>query len=553
MSAHLSVGDIEELFNRARSELFIGPLNISVKIEGATLTTRFKGRRAEISVPPRLIGDPEGGAILLWYFRHNLAHVHYCPYNFRTVLTLSRAAVEEVGDWRLAYNAVALFSDLQVDLLYLPLRYRQIPLHLQDEFQQKPKGISALRYATCLHVYKDALKRHRVHRDVLRYGSILSEIILSYRPWTTKVKTIAAILKRLRDLVSLKQEERLMGGMPLSEDLESDVLGEARRAIASTSSGSEAREFYYNVLRERLDAGKMIEELKETLKKGLGKEEGKAEGYVPGKAGEGEEPELPSALSRPLKRVREPEEAIWRSLWYRALAERVLIEYGEGSPRGTWAIYAYTDLWSIDDEAEELDLEASMEEGPIIPEVTTLKSIYIPSPSGEVVASAKSPTTLIILDSSKSMLPNMDEASIAAYVAYVSARRMGGKVAVINFSTRYVAVDWEQPEVRKELAMALRLGELTILPLAAIRRLLGELEPGERATVIIVTDCGWQNIREALGFLEKISSMGHNIVVLHIEGGKYPKSVDMVRKNRYLTLYRVKYPAELKHLVLKNI
>ena len=535
----LGRNDVISLFDKARAEMFVGPLKINVKIKGSKSSMFFRKNAVEITVPPRLLGDPEGGPILLWYFRHNLAHMHYCPYNLRTVLTLARVAQEEVGDWRLSYTSVALFSDLQIDMVYLPLRYRQLPLHLLDEFYSKPKGVDSLRYTTYLHIYKN-LKKHRVPKDVFHYGAILGEVILSYRPWTTKVKTVAMILKRLDELVDIKDKERGLGSsIPLSEDLENNLLGEARRVMSSIRNSVEAKEFYYNVIRDRLDVEVIKRELREALKGGLGEREEREgkEGYIPRGEGVGEEPELPSTLSRPLSKIKNLEEAIWRSLWYRALAEKAIIEYGEGVKRGTWSIYAYADLWTVEDDVEELDLEASMEEGPIIPEVNTLRPIYVPSPSGEVIIQAKAPAVLVVLDSSKSMLSNMDEAAVAAYIAYLSARRMGGKVAVINFSTRYVAISWESPGIQKELVLALRHGELTILPLTAIKRILKRLEIGEVATLIIVTDCGWQNLREALGFLEKVSSMGHRVIVFHLEGGKYPRSVEAVVKSKYLTLY----------------
>jgi len=297
-----------------------------------------------------------------------------------------------------------------------------------------------------------------------------------------------------------------------------------------------------------------VEELKEELKKAIrgarrGREE-KVEAPTPGRGREGEEPELPSTLSKPLTKLGDLEEAIWRALWYRARAEEFIIRYGGRRRRGTWAIYAYPDLWMVEDDIEDLDVESSLEEGPLIPEETTLKPINLPSPSGEVIVQERAPTVLVVLDTSKSMLRAVEDAAIAAFTAYLSAKRAGGRTAVINFSTKYLAVGWGEPDIRKELALAFAQGELTILPLGGIKRLISELEPGEEVMIIIVTDCGWQNLREALGFLEDLASRGHRVVVLHIEGWKYPKSVEAVARSRRLTLYRVKEPSMLKYLTL---
>ncbi|RLF06954.1 MAG: hypothetical protein DRK00_00130 [Thermoprotei archaeon] len=549
-----SFNEIIELFNRARAEMFLPPLDVRVEAWEGQVEVSVKGRVARIRVPRRLLGDPEGGPILLWYFRHHLAHMHYCPYNLRTVQTLARAAYEEVRSWSHAHNAVRLFSDLQVDLLYLPLRYKRPPLHLSDEFYSKPKGLEAVRYAACWHVYGDMLRKHKLDRDTSFYGSLLAEVILSSRPWVVKVKAIATVLKRLQDLGRMGELRKRAGSdVPLSEDLEIDFLGEARRAMRGIRSVEEAKEMFEHWLRGRVDVEGLKEELKKAIKGARREREEKVEAPTPGCGEGGEEPELPSSLSKPLRKLGDPEEAIWRALWYRARAEEFMIKYGGRRRRGTWAIYAYPDLWMVEDDIEDLDVESSLEEGPLIPEETTLKPVNLPSPSGEVIVQERAPTVLVVLDTSKSMLKAVEDAAIAAFTAYLSAKHAGGRTAVINFSTKYLAVGWDEPDIRKELAMAFAQGELTILPLGGIKRLISELEPGEEAMIIIVTDCGWQNLREALKFLEDLASRGHRVVVLHIEGWRYPKSVEAVASSRGVTLYRVKEPSMLKYLTLAEV
>lgn len=525
-------------------EIVEGPFQFEVK-EGKVLAR----------VPARLLRDPEGGPLILWYFRHNLAHIHYCPYNLKTVQTLARAAYEEARSWTHAHNAVRLFADLQVDLFYLPLKYRRAPLHVSDEFASKPKGLEAVRYAAYKHVYGDLLQDHRLDRDTMFYGSLLAEVVLSPRPWVSKVKVIASILKRLQFLERLRRLRSSAGeGVPLSEDLERDFLAEARRAMGGLSK-EEARELYKHWIRERVDVKGLERELRETLK-GIGKgreglEELQQQG--PAQRGEGEEPELPTAMAKPVSKLEGVDELLWKSLWYRAKAEDLIIAYASGSRRrGTWSIYAYSDLWTVEDDLEELDLEATFEEGPFVPEETTLRDITTPAPSGEVLIQERAPNVLVVLDTSRSMQSVIDEAAVAAFAAYLSAKKAGGRASVVNFSTRYVAVGWNEPDLKKELVLAMSQGELTILPLPAIKRLLNELEPGERATVVIVTDCGWQNLKEAVPFLENLASRGHRVAVLHVEGWKYPKSVEAVSRARGLTLYKVRDPSLLKHLALRE-
>ena len=553
----LGVDEVLELFERARSEMYVAPSLVEVRVAGDRPSVLVREGAFRVTVPGRLLEDPEGGPLLLWYFRHDLAHLHYCPYNLRTVQTLARAAYEETRSWIYSHNAVRLFADLQVDLFYLPLKFRQPPLHLVDEFSRRPRGVEALRYSAYKHVYKDLLPSHRINRDVRFYGSLVAEITLSPRSWVTKVRAIAAILKRLRDIERIKGLPTSAGeGVPLSEDLERDFLAEARRVMGGLGK-EEARELYRHWIRGRVDTKRIEEELKKVVEgvksrppRGAGRGVEEVEVSRAPERGSGEEPELPSSLSKPLSKAGDLDSLVWRALWYRARAEEFLISYGGRRRGGTWAIYAYTDTWSVEDDIEDLDLEASLEEGPLIPEETTLRDVNLPSPSGEVLVQERAPSVLVVLDTSRSMQGAIDEAAIAAFAAYLSARRQGGRAAVVNFSTRYLVAGWDAPDLVKDLILAVSQGELTILPLAEIKALLDELEPGERAVVTLVTDCGWQNLRDALGFLEKLAALGHKVVVFHIEGWRYPKSVEAVSKVRGLTLYRVSEPAALKSLVL---
>ncbi|MCS7105368.1 MAG: VWA domain-containing protein [Thermofilaceae archaeon] len=554
----LQVDEVKRLFDRARSEMFIEPASVNIDVGEGVLQVKVQEGSFHIKVPSRLLYDPEGGPIILWYFRHNLAHLHYCPYNLRTVQTLARAAYDETKSWAHSHNAVRLFADLQIDLFYLPLKYMNAPLHLVDEFASKPKALDAVRYAAYTHFYKDFMKKHNIDRDIIFYGSLIAEVVLSPRSWISKVKFIASILKRLQFLELVKKLNQTAGeGIPLSEDLEADFSAEARKAMSGLSK-EEARELYRHWLKERLNLKGAEKELKEVLRqmRARSDEKGVDEKIqsltTPRPREEGEEPELPSRLSKPLAKILGGlDELMWKSLWYRAKAEEFMITYSGGKRRsGTWAVYAYTDLWTVEDDLEELDLEATFEEGPLIPEETTLKGINMPSPSGEVLVEEKAPSVLIVLDTSRSMVSVIDEATIAAFTAYLSAKRAGGKVSVINFSTRYVSVGWDELDLRKELVLAILQGELTILPLSGISERLKELESDEKGIVILVTDCGWQNLREAVRFLENIASKGHKVVVFHVEGWRYPRSVETVAQAHGLTLYKVRDPSMLKHLVL---
>lgn len=556
--------DIIRLFDAARIEMFIPPLEYEVKIAGSRPRVKMKARKAEITVPERLVFEHDPGGVLLWYFRHILAHAHYCPYNIRTAYSLQKSAYEEVRDWSIAYQAVEVFSDLQVDLVYLPFKFMQAPLHLLDMYSTKPRGIDELKYSACRLVYGDFLPEYRVDRDINYYGRMLARSVLSYKPWATKVRLVASILKKLIELNKIERpkdgnKRRGEGSfIPLFEDAEDPRLRDFRQILGSIESREDAKHFYEQWLKARIDEEKLRKEVEKILEEAREEAEGKVDITAPRASGEGagEEPHIPTSLSKPLKKIgKRLAESLWRSMWYRARAENIIVNFlGDvTSERMTWNVYSYSDLWLVEDDIEELDLEASLEEGPVIVEETTLKPVYRPSPTGDVMRKSYSPSTLIVLDSSMSMLGSFDDAATAAFIAYLSTVRLGGRSAVINFSTNYISVGWDSPGRRKELALSIPQGQLTLLPLRAIKSMLGRLRGGEQAFIVVITDCGWQNISEALPFLEKISSRGHKVLVLHIEGWKYPRNVDRIQHNKKLIFYRLRDPRSLHGVVFSEI
>ena len=75
--------------------MFVEPVALNAEVWDGPFQFEVREGKVAARIPARLLRDPEGGPIILWYFRHNLAHMHYCPYNLKTVQTLARAAYEE--------------------------------------------------------------------------------------------------------------------------------------------------------------------------------------------------------------------------------------------------------------------------------------------------------------------------------------------------------------------------------------------------------------------------------------------------------------------------
>ena len=187
----------------------------------------------------------------------------------------------------------------------------------------------------------------------------------------------------------------------------------------------------------------------------------------------------------------------------------------------------------------------------LIPEVTTIRWIQEPAPHGQSFASGFVPSTITVLDVSRSMHEVHNEAAVAAFIAYLSARRSGGNTAIVTFSTGFISADWKSSEELKELTLSMTFDEFTIFPYHEIQRLISEnLGP---CFIVIITDGGWQNVEDAIPYLKKISDSGHKIVIFLIKGGEYTDRVELIKRTPRLRIQNVVNPeAALHGLVLSE-
>ncbi|MBO3799919.1 MAG: hypothetical protein FGF52_02535, partial [Candidatus Brockarchaeota archaeon] len=161
------------------------------------------------------------------------------------------------------------------------------------------------------------------------------------------------------------------------------------------------------------------------------------------------------------------------------------------------------------------------------------------------------PSSLIVLDASKSMESVFDNAATSAFINLLSAEGVGGKTASISFSTDYYSVDWQGSMLEKEIALSLYFGNMTILPLGRIMELVSESE--NRVIINIITDCGWQNIEEVLPFLEQIVKRGHVAKIFYLHGGDYPENLKKVSRVSGIRIIPVKDPEkDLQYLVARE-
>jgi len=578
--------DIIKLFNQAWSELYCPPVRLSLieETENQKSEAKFAVVDGTIYLSPNIIpkgADPE--KYLLWYFRHQLAHVHHCPYDIRMAYSLERAAYELVHDWDLAYLATQIFSDIQVDLYYLPRRFGDFPYHIRV-IGRKPLTLAEeIIEGVYLCVYPIVKLRNESLAEAAREILLVSSL---ERTWHTKVQMIASILSRLKKrnphLFSKKEIKKSIRNSPINvrEDFLHSTIEGFLETYGAITDENAAREFFEQWIKPRL-ASSEEEKAKRILKANIKKrrkreledfdrdkeatlfEEIKEAGniqrfdvnlrssYSDFKG----EPRLPTSMSKLYRKIRlgSINEILWKRYWFKSRAQRAIIQYLAESRRRrpVWSVMRYPDEWYIEDEIEELDVETSLDEGPLIPEVTTLRWIEEPAPHGQSFASGFVPSTITVLDVSQSMHEAHNEAAVAAFIAYLSARRAGGNTAVVTFSTGFISADWKSPEELKELTLSMTFDEFTIFPYHEIQRLISENRGP--CFIVIITDGGWQNVEEAIPYLKRVSDSGHKIVIFLIKGGEYADRVELIRRTPRLRIQNVIKPeTDLHGLVLSE-
>ena len=571
--------DIIEIFNQAWVELYCPPVRLSLvgeeeDEERPLSPAPFSVLNGTVYLKPNIVPkgcDPE--KFLLWYFRHELAHVHNCPYDLKTAYSLERAAYKVVGDWGLAYLATHIFADLQVNLNYLSRRFNEVPYIIRVVGEKPSSLLDEVLQGVYVNIHS-ALKPK--HKDLAEAGREIATVILLNKTWHAKVQMIAIILRRLRSrlpkLFSKKRMRKLIIEYPLR--IREDFLPNSMRMIEETygsiTDQEEAREFFKHWVEPRLPRGeaeRAEEKLRRTLKVSRSRENEERRRGLRGKKVElrkrlkvsddvfGEEPRLSTSLSKPYKRIGSDlmDEAFWKRLWYRSRAEKVLMQYLAESPsrRPVWSLAKYPDEWYIEDEIEDLDVEMSLDEGPLIPEVTTLKWVEEPTSQGQSTVSGFVPSAITVLDSSRSMMETHDVAATAAFIAYLSAFKAGGQTSVVNFSTRYLSADWDSPRDVKELALSMSFNEFTVFPAYEVMRLASS-SMGV-CFIVIITDGGWQNIDEAIPLLERTADLGHKIFIFQLPGGEYEDRIELMKRSPHIQVYKVERPeVDLQNLVLSG-
>lgn len=269
----------------------------------------------------------------------------------------------------------------------------------------------------------------------------------------------------------------------------------------------------------------------------------------------GQEPLLSTSISKHYRKLGSKfiDDAFWRRFWYKARAESTIMQFlaDSATRRPTWAVAKFPDDWYIEEDIEKLDLELTLEDGPMIPEITTMKWYEEPSSKGQTVITGFVPSVITVLDGSLSMSNIRDEAATAAFIGYLCARKAGGDTASIAFSTNYVKSGWNDSEESKEMTLSLSLKDYTVFPVYAVEDLISKA--AGNCFVMIITDGGWQNIGEAIPMLERIVDRGHKVMIFQLPGGTYPERIAALRRSPKFIIHKIESPErDLQSLVLSE-
>ncbi|MCI4438371.1 VWA domain-containing protein [archaeon] len=557
---------VREIFAQVRSELYFPPCELEIvekQEKDSAMPFYVLNTKVYISLNsiPNNVNEEK---YLRSVIRHEVSHLHYCPYDLRTAHELLKSAYNACRDWNLAYFSLLLFSDLNVDCFYLTKRFGEVPYHAEEFISSRQSGINEYIQAT----YEQLLdKRKKGHKYTIETVARQIKIVMrSEKNWFSKVRLISKILAKYNVKVKVPRNKvgASSGYIPLREDLSKNTLEEALRAFGGIRERNEAKAFYTYWIEPRLKNSE-IEKLKEELKKGKGKGEEKA-GVHKGKGkesdkmlkpsfGTGKEPVLPTSLGKPYSSIPENlvEDIVWRMLWYIARAKRAMLIYLEEGrrPEPSLSVSKYPVDWNVEDDVEDLDLEASLDEGKIRIEVNTIKWESEAKEKGNNLTIGRIPSSIIVLDSSKSMEKIFDDAATSAFISLLTSERIGSNAAVINFSTNYYTREWENSLLEKEMALAINFNDMTILPLNEILKLVEKSQ--NNVLINIITDCGWQNIEEVLPSLKEIVERGHKITIFYLRGGEYIENLEKINKINRIKIIPVREPErDLQNIVIRE-
>ncbi|MEM5828585.1 MAG: hypothetical protein QW197_03770 [Candidatus Aenigmatarchaeota archaeon] len=218
--------------------------------------------------------------------------------------------------------------------------------------------------------------------------------------------------------------------------------------------------------------------------------------------------------------------------------------------------------WSVSDPTSSIDFLASASTSGlrIIPGLTKKREYEnpeVPIKEEKRIILSTNPPLILILDSSYSMPNPIEETSPAVIAAYVVARKYlskGVDVAVINFSSRTIVVDFTRDFSKVEEGILLYQGGNTYLDVNAIKELDRKKHGPYLPDVVMITDVGLNERENLIETLEYLNSTGERrrVYIFWIEGDNPPDMEELKRTYKRIQFFNVDDPSKLPKIVIKK-
>lgn len=471
----LWMNEIQELFRRARRDLYYPPIDKLEPAATRTIKVDLTARRHKIFIGKGVV-EQYSPAALLGILHHELNHWARHPYDLKTVI-LEQAWLGEAPQKNLIrnlYDDTVVNLDLVVNkgLEQVAQAYREMPLgsgldRLMRSFYADVTGIDFG------HVAIDAELEEK-----LRELQAINFLDLGRIHIKHNIRRFAEILQDL-----IEDEVVLPFTLFSLEDFRTEEIFKAMEGIADEVTPREYQAIADEVLQELQKPG-----LKPVKRKTGGK------GISPGKR------QLLQELERP------------EVAWYRSRARRYAIAIESLVKQGSLYPAEITDF-DLDDGIDNFDPVESY--GKILPSLAKRHKLAEFERYGEISV----PDAVIMMDSSGSMANPENVVSYAVLGAFAVARNyfnFGAKVGVINFSNSNLLLE---PTVDRQAVYEMLKtyqGYGTTLHIDDLDRYVANLPAGVGVKdYILITDAGIENVDKVIEYFGTIEG---RLTVIWIKG-----------------------------------
>lgn len=448
----------------------------------------------QIIINEKNLEEKVGGHLLRPIEGHEVGHYKLCPYSLRNLVRLVGQANEVLGN----INNARLVENLFADLLVNYHLYRKGEKSIAEVYERlsQGKGDSPL-WSFYMETFagmlgkktKNTTLNEEERKDAKKLSEILKETTYKSSQWPDSIKEFSKAVKKYLDDLKRDEQEPKQGhpkegtaGMPGPPSVSPGGNNiPAKKEKAPLIDQHQAKDF----LPPAGKKGKPSQQAQAVEKelKGLGKELG-LDNYKKVLAGLG--------LGKGKQLL------IW---FYRDLVRDYILKMPQVFSSSGNSFKQSPRRCELD-RILEADLEYSLSQNPSLNPNSLFRWLYA---EGRTYTPGKNtPDLLIALDSSGSMpdpSENLSFALLSAMIAKETALAKGNKVAVINFSSRYLFQNFTNSSEKIDPALAHYFQGGTEIP---GEKILETVKTHDYPThILIITDTQITNLNSQLGYLEE--------------------------------------------------